>query len=71
MYLSGDILAPPLTGVRDVSGKISTHAADTQKTAPTALELAEQVHTEADRSDLDGCEVCIDFHGDTINSIYI
>lgn len=52
MYMSGDILAPPLTGVRDVSAKISTHAADTQKTAPIASELAEQVHTEADRSAL-------------------
>lgn len=43
------LLIPPLAGVKDLSAKIATHAKDTQKTAPTASELAEQVHTEADR----------------------
>lgn len=50
--MSGDVHTPRLTGVKDLSAKISTHAADTQKTAPTASELAEQVRREVDRSDV-------------------
>lgn len=59
--MSGDILTPPMTGVKDLSAKISTHAADTQKTASTASELAEQVHTvhaEPDRSDVEMVAKC-------------
>lgn len=41
-----DVHAPTLTGVTELSAKISTHAADTQKTTPTASELAEQVNTK-------------------------